>query len=166
MDNKGFQISFIKMKGIDMKKNIMSLVMIIVALVLMVSIGCSEKKKERSPEESSIKRQKIIEDGKKSIKPKIDLLCLKYGVESEKLKNDLVDYLYTDLFSILAPVTNNGKNNDKKTGKKLIDKISSMEEIDTEKLIEMSKKYNVPISKISGIVYDYKIWNEIQNISQ
>ena len=126
--------------------------MIVFVLIVSISIGCSEKKTEMSPKESSIKIQKIIEDGKKSMKPKIDLLCLKYGVKSEMLKNDLVDYLYTNLFSILEPVINKGKNDDKETSKKLIDKISSMKKIDTEKLIELSKKYNVPISKISGIV--------------
>ena len=164
MTKKTFHINHSKERD-KMKKNVMSFIMITIVLILMVSIGCSEKKKEMSPEESSIKRQKRQEEEKKMIvKSKIDLLCLKYEVESETIKNDLIEYLDTDYFSLLEKETN-GK--DEEITEELFHKIRlSRKLIDTEKLISMSKKYNVPIRKISGVVYDYKIWKELKDIDE
>jgi len=137
----------------------MSFVMIIV-LIFMASLGCSEKKKEMSSGESSLEIKKMQEEEKRSEKSKIDLLCLKYEVDSETLKSDLLEYLYRD-WTIFLPNANNEKNNDKKR-KELVDKILSGKVVDTERLIFMSKKHNVPIRKIAGIVYDYMIWKELE----
>ena len=119
-------------------------IIMILLLVLMVSVGCSEKKTEKSSEPDNTTK-KMVEDRKKnSVKSKIDLLCLKYDVDSETLKNDLLEYLYTN---------------------RSIEQIVSGRVFDTEKLISMSKKHNVPIRKISGIVYDYMIWRELVELN-
>ena len=36
------------------------------------------------------------------------------------------------------------------------------EAINTERLLSLSKEHNVPIRKISGIIYDYIIWRELE----
>ena len=115
----------------------------IIILILTVSIGCSGKKETRD---------KNI----KPVKSKIDLLFLKYDVDSDKLKNELLRYLYLDFSKISE---DKFKKMDESTKELLSGYV-----IDTEKLISMSKKYNVPISKISGIVYDYMIWEKLIEI--
>jgi hypothetical protein len=115
----------------------------IIILILTVSIGCSGKKETR-------------DENIKSVKSKIDLLFLKYDVDSDNLKKELLEYLYLDFQKIPEDKFN-------KMDESTQDLLSGYV-IDTEKIISMSKKYNVPISKISGIVYDYMIWEKLIEI--
>lgn len=144
-----------------MKQNKLFLVMII-CIIFSLCLGCSEKKKEMSSERKSISMEKIQEGKKKSVKSKIDLLCLKYDVDSETLSNDLLEYLdSTDIMSMILKEQKSGKDINK-----LVNQMISGTIIENERLILMSKKHNVPISKISGIVYDYMIWKELDDIKE
>lgn len=152
-------------RRIQMKINNKSLVFIIVLFLIVSSFGCSDKKTDTSSDKVSTEIKKMQDNEKKSVKSKVDLLCMKYDVDSETLKNDLLEYLYVDSALVTLLDTNKGKKNDEKM-EKLMNAIIYGEVIDTEKLLSMSKKHNVPISKISGIVYDYMIWSELKQVNE
>jgi len=133
----------------------------IVLLIFAVAIGCSDSENKRTSrsKDDSISIKKIQEDKKKSLKSKIDLLCLKYEVESEPLKKELMEYLVTDFIATLDE--DNKESNYYEEIKKYFHEKVAGTVIDTKKLIAMSKKHNVPVKKVAGIVYDYLIWEKL-----
>lgn len=147
-----------------MKKRIIFFMLVISIFVLMVSIGYSENKKDKLAEEMSQDMKTLEKVEQKSVLSKIDLLCFKYDVDPKILRDDLFEYFNTDWLTSHQD-TNNIKTSDEDINN-VIDEIMSEELIDIDKLLSMSKKHNVPISKISGIVYDYTIWEKLKQIKQ
>lgn len=147
-----------------MKKRLIFFVLIMSVLVLTVSTGFSENKNEKSAEKMSQDMKTLENVEKKSVLSKIDLLCFKYDVDPKILRDDLYEYFNTDWLTS-STETNNVKTSDEDIND-IIDEIISEELIYTDKLLSMSKKHNIPISKIGGIVYDYTIWEKLKQIKQ
>lgn len=145
-------------KLVEDEKMMNRLSIIILILILSVSFGCSEKKEKKEPDKSVNELVTKLEESQKlSVKNKIDFLCLKYEINSESVKKDLFDYLYHDSIGKLFKDLKDIKDNVKKD----IQTDSSENVIDTTKLLEISKKHNVPIKQLSGLVYDYMIWKKV-----
>lgn len=141
-----------------MIKNMLSLLVIFV-LILTVSISYSGEVKREEQKTHNRETTKILrEDTVKSKKSVIDLLFLKYDVNSDSLKKDLFEYLeYLDP-DFFSP----DLRRDKIRMKKVLDQTVSGKIIEIETLISLSKKHKVSIKTLSGIVYDYLIWIEVK----
>ena len=131
------------------------IVVTIIILVSCLSYSCSNEKNEKlvqSEERKKIVLQNIERD-KKIIESKIELLFLKYDIQSEYLKKDMIDYFYKD--SVLTL-------NFKEVPIDQLMKTYSADTIDTKSLVEISKKHKIPLKTLSSLVYDYFVLKEIK----
>ena len=145
-----------------MKKKVMSFAMIMVVVIFTVSVGYAEKKVENLASELSSDVKKLDEMEKKATMSKIDLLCYKYDLDPKILRDDLFAYFDADWLMTLKD-SEKVKTTDEEITE-WINEIIANEMIYTDKLQAISKKHNVPMSKISGIAYDYITWKELKQI--
>jgi len=139
----------------------------IFGIFFLLLCACSGNNKEQEVDLAKVMEGRI----ENSIRYKIDLLCLKYDISSESIKQELVNFIKSqDLMLQTAAKGKQSQNNKEEevdyTKETILRLLMQREELDIDKLKLMSAKHNVPGKTLANLLYDYEIWDSIESIER
>ena len=144
------------MSRLSSLRNILILSLILNFVFSSVIIyGCFGQKKTESKKSQEQSDKEFLENTKKGILSRVDLLCTKHGIQSEELKQDLLKYIvkYDLGLSFL-------ENENKLDDKYLNDSIYGI--INVQQLRDISTKHGIAFHTLSGLYYDYMVLDELR----
>ena len=134
----------------------------ILGICFLLFCTCSGNNKDVQESKEKTEWAKVIEGSiENTIRYKIDLLCLKYDISSESVKQELVNYIKSQ--DSMFQAMEKGKQIDQETILRLL---MQREKLDIDKLKLISARHNVPIKTLANLLYDYEIWDSINSIER
>lgn len=137
---------------------------LLVGVLCVSCASCTFGSNEQTPEYAE-KREAKIQQLKEQIRDKeryaVRLVCLKNEITSDALIEELLAIvLRTNIVYNLNEMKDEGK-----APRTISDAILSSiyAPTDDQELKSLAKKYNVPVSKLASVIYDYEIWTNSEN---
>jgi len=122
-----------------------------------LSFSCSS---ENDQKKSSYSKKETTDIIKKSIKGniryKISLICLKYNISNEQFIDEMVQVFAKGNLLYNFDTYSEEQKRDLVSMESLLSKRN--EHLDINELAQIGKKFDVSISTIASIIYDYELW--------
>lgn len=132
-------------------------VLLLVTLILILgSISACSEKKNIDPVIK--KTPQMVDQIKSNVKSQIELLCLKYDIQSDNLKNDILQMILS------ADTTIKLLEGKDVTGKIMSDLFRTSVNDEIKTLTELSRKHDSSIRILASLYYDYLIWKKLEDI--
>ena len=130
-----------------------------------LSFSCSSENDQKKSSYSKNEATDIIKKSiKENIRYKISLICLKYNTSNEQFVDEMVQVIAKKDLLYNFDTYSEEQKKDMVSIESLL--IKKYDHFDKNELAQISQKFNVSISTIASIIYDYELWEAALSSSE